>query len=94
MSLKELEYSQAKYVLHYDSQSNIHPGKNPSFHSKYKHIYVRYHCIRDVLNDKLLDLEKVHTDDNGVDMLTKTLPRRKYEICCSLAGMAMISSST
>ena len=35
--------------LHCDSQSAIHLNKNSSFHSKSKHIDVRYYWIRDVL---------------------------------------------
>ncbi|RDY10991.1 hypothetical protein CR513_04408, partial [Mucuna pruriens] len=38
---------------------------------KFKHIDVRYHWIRDALDAKLLELTKVHTDDNDVDMMTK-----------------------
>jgi len=38
--------------------------KNPTFHSRSKHIDVRYHWIRDALDAKLLELEKVHTNDN------------------------------
>ncbi|GMI93104.1 hypothetical protein HRI_002979700 [Hibiscus trionum] len=52
-----------------------------------KHIDVRYHWIRDVLEAKLLELEKIHTDDNGADMLTKALPRVKFEACCLTSGM-------
>lgn len=33
------------------------------------------------LNDKLLELEKIHTDDNGSDILTKVLVRKKLETC-------------
>ncbi|KAL4296424.1 hypothetical protein GQ457_12G004830 [Hibiscus cannabinus] len=36
---------------------------------------------------KQLELEKIHTDDNGADMLTKALPRGKFEACCLIAGM-------
>ncbi len=32
---------------------------------------MRYHWIRNVLEDRLLELAKVHTDDNGADMMTK-----------------------
>lgn len=85
--MKELGHSQERYVLLCDSQSAIHLAKNSTFHSKSKHIDVRYHWIRGVLNDKLLELEKVHTDNNGADMLTKALPRWKFEVCCSLSGM-------
>jgi hypothetical protein len=74
-------------VLFCDNQSTIHIAKNSSFHSRSKHIDVRYHWIRDTLNDKLLALEKIHTDDNGSDMLTKALAREKLEICRSIAGM-------
>ncbi|MCO5550458.1 hypothetical protein L7F22_003945 [Adiantum nelumboides] len=56
-------------VLHCDSQSAIQLARNPVFHSKTKHVDVRYHFIRDVLEDKCLQLVKVHTDDNPVDLL-------------------------
>ncbi|GMJ10476.1 hypothetical protein HRI_004716700 [Hibiscus trionum] len=52
-----------------------------------KHVDVRYHWIRDVLEAKLLELEKIRTDDNGADMLTKDLPRVKFEACCLTSDM-------
>ncbi|CAL1389536.1 unnamed protein product [Linum trigynum] len=70
-----------------DSQSAIHLAKNASFHARSKHIDVRYHWIRDVLEMKQLQLEKIHTDENGSDMCTKTLPREKFEFCRLAAGM-------
>lgn len=51
---------------------------------------MRYHWIRDVLD--VIELEKIHTDDNGSDMMTKALPRGKFETCCSIAGMATSST--
>lgn len=86
--VQELGFKQERYVLFCDSQSAIHLGKNSAFHARSKHIDVRYHWIRDVLNSKLLELEKIHTDDNGSDMLTKSLPREKLEACRLVAGMA------
>ena len=47
--LEELGLQQGKYVVYSDSQSAIHLSKNSTFHSRSKHIYVRYHWIRDVL---------------------------------------------
>jgi hypothetical protein len=85
--LQELGIKQDKYELFCDSQSAIHLGKNSSFHSRSKHIDVRYHWIRDVLEMNQLQLVKIHTDENGSDMLTKSLPREKLEICRSAAGM-------
>lgn len=59
--LNELGFKQNRYVLFCDNQSAIHLGKNSSFHSKSIHIDVRYHWIRDVLDAKLLELQKIQT---------------------------------
>lgn len=91
---KEIGLRQDKYVVFSDSQSAIHVSKNASFHSKSKHIQVRYHWIRDVLDEKQLCLEKIHTDENGSDMLTKPLPKGKHDVCCTKAGMSLVRSSS
>lgn len=41
--LHELGQEQQKYIVHCNSQSTIHLSKNSSFHSRSKHIDVRYH---------------------------------------------------
>ncbi|CAN1245512.1 Retrovirus-related Pol polyprotein from transposon TNT 1-94 [Linum grandiflorum] len=85
--LNELGFRQERPQLFCDSQSAIHLAKNSTFHSRSKHIDVRYHWIRDVVESKQLQLEKIHTDENGSDMCTKSLPREKFEYCRSAAGM-------
>ncbi|RDX74745.1 hypothetical protein CR513_45467, partial [Mucuna pruriens] len=90
--LQELGFVQDKYLLFCDSQSVIHLGKNSTFHSRSKHIDVRYHWIHDALDAKLLELAKVHTDDNGANMMTKVVPRGKFEACCEIAGLAITST--
>jgi len=45
---------QDNYPLFVDSQSAIHLGKNLTFHSRSKHIDVRYHWICDALDSKML----------------------------------------
>jgi len=35
-----------------DSQSAIFLAKNPAYHSKTKHIDVRYHFVRDMIEEK------------------------------------------
>lgn len=72
--VQELGFVQSRYVFYCDSQSAIHFAKNSFFHEKAKHINVMYHWIGHVLDSKLLELEKVHIDDNGLDiMLTKSV---------------------
>jgi len=90
--LQEHGFRKDNYSLFVDSQSVIHLDKNPTFHSRSKHIDVRYHWIRDALDAKLLALEKVHTNDNGADMMTKALLRGKFEVCCEIASLAVISA--
>ncbi|GKB29928.1 hypothetical protein Tco_0869329 [Tanacetum coccineum] len=46
-------------------------GQNPVFHSKTKHITIRHHFIRDAYEKKLIQVLKIHTDDNVADLLTK-----------------------
>jgi hypothetical protein len=85
--LHELGVRQKRYVLFCDSQSAIHLSKNLMFHSRSKHIELRYHWIRDVLENKELVLEKIHASENGSDMLTKPIPSLKLEVCCEKAGL-------
>jgi hypothetical protein len=85
--LKELGLEQDKYLVYCGSQSVIHLAKNPSFHSKSKHIDIRYHWIQDVFEKNLLHLAKISINDNGADMLTKALSMEKQNTCRQLADM-------
>ena len=75
-------------TLHCNSQSAIMLAKNPVFHAKTKHIDVKYHFIRDMLEDKLMELVKVHTNDNLADLMTKGLPPERFAHCRALMGVA------
>ncbi|GJY08068.1 putative ribonuclease H-like domain-containing protein [Tanacetum coccineum] len=45
--------------------------KNPVAHSRTKHIDIRFHFIRDCYEKRLIEVIKIHTDHNVVDLLTK-----------------------
>ena len=57
------------------------------FHSKSKHIEVRYHVIRDILASKRIDIVKVHISDNLADALTKSLSLEQLAHCIELMGV-------
>ncbi|GJT23857.1 putative ribonuclease H-like domain-containing protein [Tanacetum coccineum] len=54
-----------------DNESTICIVKNLVFHSKTKHIEIRHHFIRDAYEKKLIQVLKIHTDNNVADLLTK-----------------------
>jgi hypothetical protein len=64
-----------------DSQSEIFLAKNPSYHSKTKHIDVQYHFVRDMDEEKKVLLEKVDTLKNVADSLTKSVRTEKFSWC-------------
>ena len=84
---KELGMQQDEYVVYCDSQSAIDLSKNATYHSRTKHIEVRYHWIRNATEEKRFKLKKIHTDKNAADMMTKVIPKQKMEFCSMLAGM-------
>ena len=85
--LQELGLKQDGYVVNCDSQSAIDLSKNSMYHSRSKHIEVRYNWLRLVIEQQSFKLEKIHTDKNLVDMLTKVVSREKLKLCAGLADM-------
>nr|GEZ21205.1 putative ribonuclease H-like domain-containing protein [Tanacetum cinerariifolium] len=57
--------------IHVDNKSAICVVKNLVYHSKTKHIEIRHHFIRDSYEKRLIEMVKIHTDYNVVDLLTK-----------------------
>ena len=58
-------------VSHYYSEILL--AKNPSYHSKTKHIDVQYHFVRDMVEVKRVLLVKVDTLKNVADALKKSV---------------------
>jgi len=52
--------------------------KNPSYHSKTKHIEVQYQFVSDMIEDKKVLLVKVDTLKNIADALTKSMIFEKF----------------
>jgi hypothetical protein len=66
-------------VILCDNQSCIKMTENPVFHDKSKHIEIRYHYIRDMVQRGAVKLQYVGTDEQVADVLTKPLSRVKFE---------------
>eukprot|EP00253_Pinus_taeda_P008636 PITA_08636 len=70
-----------------DSQSAIHLAKNLAYHSKSKHIPIKYHFVRQVITERGVSLEKVHTKENCADMFTKPVLLEKLRWCLASLGL-------
>ena len=70
-----------------DSQSVIFLAKNPTHHSKTKHIDVQYHFVREMVENGKVLLEKVNIVGNIADLLTKSLSIEKFTWCRSEMGL-------
>lgn len=85
--LQQLAIKQEGSVIHCDSQSALDLSKNAMYHPRTKHIDVRYHWLRQAVEDEEFKLEKIHTDRNPADMMTKFVARDKFQLCAELIGM-------
>ncbi|GKG15235.1 hypothetical protein Tco_0354835, partial [Tanacetum coccineum] len=65
--------------IHVDNESAICVVKNPVYHSKTKHIEIRYHFIRDSYEKKLIEMVKIHTDYNVAYLLTNAFAVTRFQ---------------
>ncbi|GJW95624.1 retrovirus-related pol polyprotein from transposon TNT 1-94 [Tanacetum coccineum] len=86
--LEELGHEQEKFTLFCDNQSALYLARNPAFHSKTKHIRVQYYFVHEKVEDGTVDMQKIHTDDNVADYLTKAINYDKFIWCRSSCDLA------
>ena len=71
-------------VVYYDNSSTIDISKNPVQHSKTKHIEIRYHFIKNLIERKIVCLEYIPNERQNADIFTKPLNRSKFETLCQV----------
>jgi hypothetical protein len=85
--LLDYGYSFMNTIIYIDNSSTICIIKNPVQHTKTKHIEIRHHFIRDCFEKKLINVVKIHTDDNYADLLTKGLDVGRFQYLVTGIGM-------
>ena len=65
-------------------------SKNPVFHDKSKHIEIKYHYIRDMVQRGAVKLQYVVTDNQIADVLRKPLSRVKFDYFREKLGVLQI----
>lgn len=58
------------------------------YHAKTEHIDVRFYRIKELVLSSELLLEKVHTFENAVNMLTKPITIDKFKHCMNLINVS------
>ena len=69
-------------------------SKNPMFHDRSKHIKIKYHYIRDMVQRGAMKLLYVATEEQIADVLTKPLARLKFEYFRERLGVLQIEASS
>lgn len=84
----ELDMGVAKNVVLYcDNQSTIKLSESEAFRPRTKHIDIRYHHLRDKVEDGIIGIEYVSMERMAADSLTKAVTREKHQFCTGKMGL-------
>jgi hypothetical protein len=87
--LSEYNVEQDVMTLYCDNLSAINISKNPIQHSRTKYIDIRHHFIRDLVEENVVTLEHVATDEQLADIFTKALDANKFEMLRGKLGICL-----
>ena len=75
--------------LYCDNQSAIALTQNENYHACTKHIDIRYHFIRFVVNEGKINIIYCPTNEMAADTLTKALPSIKAKHFARALGLSV-----
>ena len=81
-------------MLYFDNTSAINISNNPIMHAQTKHIAIKYHYLRELVQDKEVKIEFVNTKEKIVDIFTKELPKDAHEYLRGKVGLIPLSKTT
>ena len=77
--LTDYRISQDTMVVYCDNSNAIDISKNSVQHSKTKHLEIRYHFIRNLVERKIVCIKYIPTERQNADIFTKPFDRSKFE---------------
>ena len=86
----EIGYPQeSPIIIKGDNDGSIAMARNQQFHNRSKHIAIRWHWVRDLVEQQLINIETCRDPQQTADVLTKALPRPKHNQHSSEMGLAL-----
>lgn len=86
--LEKLGHEQSKCtVIFCDNSSAIKLSKNPVLHGRSKHIDIRFHFLRDLTRDGVVELVHCRSKDQIADIMTKPLKLEEFLKLRDLIGV-------
>lgn len=73
--------------LYIDNEAALSLTRNPKFHSRTKHIDVKFHFIRDANSTGQVNTKRVDTKNNVADVLTKGMAGQRHMEMMQQLGM-------
>jgi hypothetical protein len=61
-----------------DNEGSISMTRNPQFHTQSKHIALQHHWVRNLINNKVLDIQSCRDPEQTADVLMKYLLKLKH----------------
>ena len=71
-----------------DNKSVIDLAKSPIFHSRSKHIKIRYHYVRACVQSGEVDATQIQSNEQRADILTKSLRKEKFSFFRNFIGIS------
>ncbi|GJZ84618.1 hypothetical protein Tco_0649957 [Tanacetum coccineum] len=92
--LTDYEFAFNKIPLYCDNKSDIALCCNNVQHSRSKHIDVRYHFIKEQVENNVVELYFVKTEYQLTNIFTKALARERFEFLLSRLGIKCMTPAT
>ena len=77
--LIEMQFDVDTTTVWGDNNGSLTVARNPANHQKTKHIAVRYHYIRQLIEDGEITVDKIDTTEQLADVMTKSLPQAQHK---------------
>ena len=73
-----------------DNEGSLAMARNPQYHKRSKHIDLRWHWIRELIEDGIVTVDSCRDPDQTADILTKALHRQKHQKHAKEMGLISI----